>query len=55
MFTIVFLSLHSETHIRRLVSSIDTKFPIIIIENSQNYELKNRTGTYSFCQTAVNP
>jgi GT2 family glycosyltransferase len=40
MFTIVFLSLHSEIHIRRLVSSIDTKFPIIIIENSQNYELK---------------
>ena len=40
MFTIVFVSLHSETHIKRLTSSIDKKFPIIVIENSFNHELK---------------
>ena len=40
MFTIVFLSLHSETHIKRLVSSIEKKYPIIVIENSLNIELK---------------
>ena len=28
MFTIVFLSLHSEAHIKRLVSSIEKKYPI---------------------------
>ena len=41
MFTIVFLSLHSETHIKRLVSSIEKKYPIIVIENSLNHKLKN--------------
>lgn len=41
MFTIVFLSLHSESHIKRLVSSIDKKYPIIIIENSLNIKLKD--------------
>jgi len=40
MFTIVFLSLHSAAHIRRLVKSIDVKYPVIIIENSQNFLLK---------------
>ena len=40
MFTIVFLSFHSETHIKRLVSGIKKKYPIIIIENSLNVELK---------------
>ena len=40
MFTIVFLSFHSETHIKRLVSSIKKKYPIIIIENSLNIKLK---------------
>ena len=41
MFTIVFLSLHSESHIRRLVSEIEKKYPIIIIENSLNHNLKD--------------
>jgi len=40
MFTIVFLSLHSESHIKRLVSDIEKKYPIIVIENSSNYKLK---------------
>ena len=41
MFTIVILSFHSETHIKRLVSGIKKKYPIIIIENSLNVKLKN--------------
>ena len=41
MFTIVFLSFHSGAHIKRLVSSIEKKYPIIVIENSLNVELKN--------------
>ena len=41
MFTIVFLSFHSETHIKRLVSGIEEKYPIIVIENSLNAKLKN--------------
>ena len=41
MFTIVFLSFHSETHIKRLVSGIEKKYPIIVIENSLNHKLKN--------------
>ena len=41
MFTIVFLSFHSESHIKRLLSSIKKKYPIIIIENSLNISLKN--------------
>ena len=41
MLTLVFLSFHSEHHIRRLVKSIDSKYPIIIIENSANKKLKN--------------
>ena len=40
MFTIVFLSFHSETHIKRLISGIKKKYPIIIIENSLNVKLK---------------
>ena len=40
MFTIVFLSFHSETHVRRLISSIEKKYPIIVIENSLNIKLK---------------
>ena len=40
MFTIVFLSFHSETHVRRLVSDIEKRYPIIVIENSLNIELK---------------
>ena len=41
MFTLVFLSFHSEAHINRLISGIKKKYPIIIIENSLNVELKN--------------
>ena len=41
MFTIVFLSFHSETHIKRLVAGIEKKYPIIVIENSLNDKLKN--------------
>ena len=40
MLTIVFLSFHSGTHIKRLVSSIEKKYPIIVVENSLNVELK---------------
>ena len=40
MFTLIFLSFHSETHIKRLVSDIEKKYPIIVIENSLNVELK---------------
>ena len=40
MFTIVFLSFHSETHVRRLISDIEKKYPIIVIENSLNIKLK---------------
>ena len=40
MFTIVFLSFHSETHVRRLISDIEKKYPIIVIENSLNVKLK---------------
>jgi len=40
MFTIVFLSFHSEIHIRRLVSNISRDYPIIVIENSLNVQLK---------------
>ena len=36
MFTIVFLSFHSEDHIRRLVSGIEKDYPIIVVENSLN-------------------
>ena len=41
MFTIVFLSFHSEKNIRRLVYDTDKKYPIIIIENSLNIKLKD--------------
>ena len=40
MFTIVLLSFHSETHVRRLISGIEKKYPIIVIENSLNIKLK---------------
>ena len=40
MFTLIFLSFHSETHIKRLVSDIEKKYPIIVIENSLNVKLK---------------
>ena len=40
MFTIVFLSFHSESHIKRLVAGIEKKYSIIVIENSSNQMLK---------------
>ena len=40
MFTIVFLSFHSEEHIKRLVSTVEKKYPVIVVENSLNIELK---------------
>tara|TARA_B100000029_G_C17578670_1_gene958928 strand:- start:1456 stop:2328 length:873 start_codon:yes stop_codon:yes gene_type:complete len=40
MFTIIFLSFHSEKHIKRLIANIEKKYPIIVIENSLNHDLK---------------
>jgi GT2 family glycosyltransferase len=40
MITIVFLSFHSEHHIRRHILEIDKKFPIIVIDNARNFEFK---------------
>ena len=45
MFTIVFLSFHSEDHIRRLVSGIEKDYPIIVVENSLNLKLKKELET----------
>jgi hypothetical protein len=40
MITIVFLSFHSEHHIRKHILEIDKKFPIIVIDNARNFEFK---------------
>jgi N-acetylglucosaminyl-diphospho-decaprenol L-rhamnosyltransferase len=40
MITIIFLSFHSEHHIRRHLLEINIKFPIIVVDNSLNYEFK---------------
>ena len=40
MITIVFLSFHSEHHIRKHILEIDKKFPIIIIDNARNFKFK---------------
>ena len=40
MITIVFLSFHSENHIRRHLMEINLKFPIIVVDNSLNFEFK---------------
>jgi len=40
MITIVFLSFHSEHHIRRHLLEIDKKFPIIIVDNAANFKFK---------------
>lgn len=42
MITIVFLSFHSEHHIRRHLLEIDIKFPIIVVDNSLNFEFKKK-------------
>ena len=41
MVTIVFLSFHSEKHIRRHILEIGNSYPIIIVDNSRNFEFKN--------------
>lgn len=40
MLTVVFLSFHSEHHIRKHILEIDKKFPILIVDNAGNYEFK---------------
>ncbi len=40
MITIIFLSFHSEHHIRRHLLEINIKFPIIVVDNSLNFEFK---------------
>ena len=42
MFTFVFIFFHSEAHINRLISDIEKKYSIIIVENSLNIDLKNK-------------
>ena len=42
MFTLLILSFHSSHLISKLVENIDKKIPIVIVENSQDYELKNK-------------
>lgn len=42
MLTIVFLSFHSEHHIKRHILEIDKKFPIIIVDNARNFEFKKK-------------
>ena len=41
MITLVFLSYHSAHHIKRIVKNTDTKYKIIVIENSSDTLLKN--------------
>ncbi len=41
MITLVFLSFHSAHHIKRIVKNTDSKYKIIIIENSSDISLKN--------------
>ena len=40
MFTIVIMSLHSRHHLTKFVEGIDKSIPIVIFENSQDYEIK---------------
>ena len=40
MFTIVIMSLHSRHHLTKFVEKIDENIPIVIFENSQDYEIK---------------
>ena len=42
MFTILIISFHSRHLIGNLVKSIDKTIPILIIENSQDQDLKNK-------------
>ena len=40
MFTLLIMSFHSRHLVGKLVKSIDKKIPIVIVENSQDYDLK---------------
>jgi N-acetylglucosaminyl-diphospho-decaprenol L-rhamnosyltransferase len=42
MFTTIFLSFHSETHIYRVIKQFKKKYPIIIVENSLNKKVKSK-------------
>lgn len=42
MFTILIMSFHSRHLISKLVKSIDKNIPIVIVENSQDQDLKNK-------------
>lgn len=42
MFTLLIMSFHSEHLVTKLVDSVDKDIPILIVENSQNYELKKK-------------
>ena len=42
MFTILIMSFHSRHLVGDLVKSIDEDIPIVIVENSQDYDLKKR-------------
>ena len=40
MLTIVFLSFYSEKHIRRHILEIGNSYPILIVDNSRNFEFQ---------------
>ena len=42
MFTILIMAFHSRHILRDLVKSIDKDFPIVILDNSQDYDLKSK-------------
>ena len=42
MFTILIMSFHSKHLVRNLVKSIDKNIPIVIVENSQDHDLKSK-------------
>ena len=42
IFTLLIMSFHSRHLVGKLVKSIDKKIPIVIVENSQDYDLKKK-------------
>ena len=42
MFTILIMSFHSKHLVSNLVKSIDRNIPIVIVENSQDHDLKSK-------------
>ena len=42
MFTLLIMSFHSKHLVIDLVKSIDKNIPIVILENSQDYDLKDQ-------------